>query len=454
MRVEYTLDGGTSWTAAATFDSNYDGDAWYNNRTIDLSGVSGATNNANFGVRIVSIFNPANNTSYTATSTGSNYSTSGTWRFDAVTLSTGHLWIGGAGTSLATPGNYQANTPPSGTTSTLLLGAAGGSNTSVTTASGAQQFDQIIFQANAPSYTISGLDSLTLNAGLVNNATNQQTISVSSTTFGRSNAIQTASNSRLTFTTDVTFTNFLTLAGTHNGTTVQGGTVLFNGQVTGSLASNTSGNPNRPTIRVTDGTTLGGTGTIGQISGAVNVLVTAGGTIRAGDANGVGTLTINGASTGLALQGNSNLGVRITAQGTPAAVGTGGSSGGTIPNPANNNFIDISGTFDFGSGANIVIDAQGATFDPTQTYSYQIARSVGQDLSGLVVTDQARFSTVNFSNANAFLFSLTGNSTGAVFLNVAPVPEPGTVLGVAAGALGLGGLVRRRLRATRQPVQV
>jgi hypothetical protein len=29
---------------------------------------------------------------------------------------------------------------------------------------------------------------------------------------------------------------------------------------------------------------------------------------------------------------------------------------------------------------------------------------------------------------------------------VAPVPEPAAVLGLAAGALGLGGMVRRRLR--------
>lgn len=111
MRVEYTLDGGASWTAAATFDANYGGDNWYNNRTIDLSGVSGATNNPNFGLRVVSIFNPANNTSYTAATTGSSYATNGTWRFDAVTLSTGHVWVGGNGTSLAVAQNYQANTP-------------------------------------------------------------------------------------------------------------------------------------------------------------------------------------------------------------------------------------------------------------------------------------------------------------------------------------------------------
>jgi hypothetical protein len=452
MRVEYTLNGGTSWTAAVTFDSNYGGDNWYNNRTIDLSGVSGVTNNANFGIRIVSIFDPANNTSYTATSTSSNYATNSTWWFDAVTFSTGHVWVGGSGTSLATPANYQANTPPTGTTNTILFGTAGGSNTSVTTATGASQFDQFIFQANAPSYTVSGSDSLILNAGLINNATNAQTISASSTTFGRSNAIHTVENSRLTFTTDVMFTNFLTLAGTHTGTTVRGGTVLFNGPVAGSLASDTSSNPARPTIRVTDGTTLGGTGTIGLNSNTVNVTVTTGGTLRAGNANGAGTLTLHTGTNGLSLQTNAKLGFRILDGSTPSS-SNGGSTIGTLPNPTSNNYIQVlTGSLSWTPDNTLfVIDGTGTTFQLGQSYSYTVGQVVGQNLSSVNVTNQSQFSTVGFAAQD---FALVGDSNGFLYVVFTPIPEPGTVLGIAAGVLGLGGVVRRRLRAKGQPVQV
>ncbi|MGQ3052756.1 MAG: PEP-CTERM sorting domain-containing protein [Roseateles sp.] len=83
-RVQYTLDGSTFndialFTAAA-------GDTWFNNRSVDLSGIAGAANNANFGLRIVSTFAPGTN-SYAASNSGSAYAGTGTWRFDYVTVS-------------------------------------------------------------------------------------------------------------------------------------------------------------------------------------------------------------------------------------------------------------------------------------------------------------------------------------------------------------------------------
>jgi hypothetical protein len=72
----------------------------------------------------------------------------------------------------------------------------------------------------------------------------------------------------------------------------------------------------------------------------------------------------------------------------------------------------------------------------------------------LNITNPAQFTTTNFANAAAFTFSVTGNAGGDVFLTVAPVPEPATVLGVAAAALGLGGFVRRRLRKPADPTAV
>jgi hypothetical protein len=448
MRVEYTLNGGTSWTSLGIFDSNYGHDIWYNNRTLDLSGVSGATNNANFGVRIVSIFEPPSGTSYLPANPIATYGTNGTWRFDTVTLSTGHVWIGGSGSSLATPANYQAGTPPSGTTSTLLLGTAGGSNTTVTTASVANQFDQIIFQNNAPSYTINGTDSLTLNAGLVNNATNSQTISVSFTTFGRSNAIQTVNDSRLTFTTGVAFTNFLTIMGTWSGSSTQGGTVVFNSDVTGVLSNATNGNPSQPTVRVTRGTTLAGTGTFGPAaSNQVNIQVLAGARLRPGNPDAVGTLTVGGtgANSNVTFNADSIWAVRINSSGSPSAVNTGGSSTGS-----NNNLLTILGlgSLTVDNNTRFVIDGTGAGFSTSQTYSYQIGQAPN-NLSSLNITNQSLFSTIGF-NAADHIFSLTGNASGAVFLNIVPVPEPGAVLGLAAGALGLGVLLRGR-RQSRRP---
>ena len=83
-QLQYTLDG-TTWTAAANFDL-YDSN--FASRAVDLSSVSGANNNANFGARMVTIFDPANNQTYTATNAPtSSYATAGTSRFDLVTIS-------------------------------------------------------------------------------------------------------------------------------------------------------------------------------------------------------------------------------------------------------------------------------------------------------------------------------------------------------------------------------
>jgi MYXO-CTERM domain-containing protein len=118
-QVDYTLDGGASWVTG--FWNNNGGlsphDTFYS-FTVDFSSVSGANNNAGFGFRIVSIFSPlafdqsstlnpyGANTAYmranaaavyspnTSTATG-DYGTSGTWRFDNVTVN---------GTAIPAPG--------------------------------------------------------------------------------------------------------------------------------------------------------------------------------------------------------------------------------------------------------------------------------------------------------------------------------------------------------------
>ena len=83
--VQYTTDGST-WTDVSLFDADQGGDKWYLARTVDFSGIAGVDDNASFAVRVVAAFAPGAS-SYLAATTGSNYSTTGTWRFDMVTIS-------------------------------------------------------------------------------------------------------------------------------------------------------------------------------------------------------------------------------------------------------------------------------------------------------------------------------------------------------------------------------
>ena len=109
-QIDYTLDGGSSWTTG--FWNNGGGLSPHDNFysfTVDFSAVAGANDNADFGVRIVSIFSPIAfnqnatlsydaNTAYMRANaqalyqedgpgTGNgNYGAGGTWRFDNVTV--------------------------------------------------------------------------------------------------------------------------------------------------------------------------------------------------------------------------------------------------------------------------------------------------------------------------------------------------------------------------------
>lgn len=83
--VRVSVDNGQSFSTVASFIGNA-GDTWFNGRSVDLSGVAGAANNSNLIVQVVAGF-AAGGSSYLPSNAGSNYAASGTWRFDAVTLS-------------------------------------------------------------------------------------------------------------------------------------------------------------------------------------------------------------------------------------------------------------------------------------------------------------------------------------------------------------------------------
>ncbi len=83
VRFQYTVDGSTFINAdqfAAT-----GGDVWFNGRTADLSLITGVDDNPNFAFRIVAEFEPGT-TAYAASRSTSTYGTTGTWRFDQVTI--------------------------------------------------------------------------------------------------------------------------------------------------------------------------------------------------------------------------------------------------------------------------------------------------------------------------------------------------------------------------------
>ena len=84
-QFQYSLNG-TAFTDFGAVFSGSSGDAWFNNRSVDLSSVAGVGNNANFAFRVVAAFEPLTS-AYAAATTTSTYSTAGTWRFDQVTVS-------------------------------------------------------------------------------------------------------------------------------------------------------------------------------------------------------------------------------------------------------------------------------------------------------------------------------------------------------------------------------
>jgi autotransporter-associated beta strand protein len=284
------------------------------------------------------------------------------------------------------------------------------------------------------SPTINGLEGTTgATLGVVENSAASTT---STLTVGNNNAtgsfegiIRDNGGTGGTVALTKTGTGILILTGNNTysaGTAVNGGNLIVNGQ------SGTNSGTGTGAVDVNTGGTLEGNGRV-----AGNVTVNSGGRVSGGD-TGVGTLTIGG---DLTFNTGAQQGFRISSEGTPAAVNTGLSSTGT-----NNNFIDIGGSLipnGDTSTYQFVINGTGASFDPQQTYSYQIG-VIGTSAVAFLLNNQAQFSTIGFNDPFLFSIAAPAGANAPVFLNLTPIPEPATVLGLAAGALSLGGFLRRR----------
>jgi len=140
LMLKYSTDGST-YQDDPTGPKSFSGNAWANNRMLDLTGVPAASNNAAFRLRIVSVFSPsafvANSIPYGAntayqpvgtTATQSYNGNTGTIRFDAVTVT----------------GDPIGNTPPGVITASATPSAVCPGGTTTLTAS-------ILSGANPPS---------------------------------------------------------------------------------------------------------------------------------------------------------------------------------------------------------------------------------------------------------------------------------------------------------------
>jgi hypothetical protein len=87
-QIEYSTDGTNFSTAGLAGSGVYTvspGATWVNVISFDLSSIAGANNNALFAIRMTAIFAPGGN-QYTTSQDGSTYGTSGTARWDMVTI--------------------------------------------------------------------------------------------------------------------------------------------------------------------------------------------------------------------------------------------------------------------------------------------------------------------------------------------------------------------------------
>jgi autotransporter-associated beta strand protein len=317
-----------------------------------------------------------------------------------------------------------------------------------------------------------GNGTFTINGGTIDNT------SGSPVTLATNNAQSWAGDFAFTGTNDLNLgTGAVTMTGSRN-VAVNGGTLTVGGAIGGStfsLTKNGGGtllttgtnsytggtNVNNGTFQVQSGS-LSTTGTVnvnggstfgGTLRGAGTiggpVVVNGGtvpGTVRPG--NSVGTLTL---SNGLTTNGNGQLAFELLNGMTPNPGGfdSGNSTTGTIPNPTSNAFLDIAGGLTLSNATTIEVFGTGISFDPSQTYSFQVGR-VTSSAADASINNLSQFNFVNF-NAAPTTASFHELAAGQVYLNFgfSSVPEPGSLsLAVVAG-MGLLPAFRR-MRARRR----
>jgi autotransporter-associated beta strand protein len=263
-----------------------------------------------------------------------------------------------------------------------------------------------------------------------------------------------ANNSVLAFNRSNTYTHSGVISGTGavnqtgTGITVLTGNNTYSGATTvaaGELRVNGQTGTNSGTgtgaVTVNSGATVGGTGQIGNGTSG-SLAVQSGGSVRPGDGNTIGTLTVNSAANTV-LAGNSklliNVGTSTTASGQLQLLGA-GRLDLTSLSPSNR--------------LSLILTAVQTLTAGQYTWNVIHLGGTGQILYpgapvGSFSPDLFSITASNFT-ADASQFSITGtvNDINVVFT---PVPEPAWVLLAAAPVVGLLALRRRRTAAPATP---
>lgn len=370
-------------------------------------------------------------------------------------------WSGAANGVITNPANYVSGNAPTDTNGIQFEGSA---NTAVTL-NGVTPIAGVRFASNASAFNLDDSGGLTFTtaAGIANYSGNLQTIR-SPLNFGGFKANINTGSAGLTISGPIsatgtgsnglqkTGTGTLTLTGdnTYTGnTTISAGTLLAN-NATGTATG--TGN-----VTVASGAALAGTGMLDPAAGG-GVTVNQGGAIRGGDPNGnaaarIGALTVHGNVT-INSTASVNGIFRVEASRNTSTAQTGNvnadssalsvTGGGTLSLIPSGNVL----TIDIVNGTNSLQIGEAYTI-----LLGGVDAPVNLQVNGSAPGSNATIPASNYVlTSSDFTFesvSLTTNSSGtALFLSftTAPVPEPATVLGIAAGALALGRVARRRLR--------
>jgi len=249
-----------------------------------------------------------------------------------------------------------------------------------------------------------------------------------------------------TYTGGTTIDSYSMLIASNNSALGTGPVTVY-----GSLGVNTGVTLTNP-LTVEDGASLAGYGTL---SPGGTVTIQNGSTIIPGvAASGVGspllppagTLTFGGGTSLVFGPGGAYNFALVDATGAP---GTGFSTvnvSGALNITANAEETFTINVYSFAANNNTIGTNAAANFLSTSSYQWNLVAATG----GITGFDSSYFSIstsnlVNSTGAGGFYVTQNGDD---LVLNFSPVPEPSTVALMAAGVAVVGGILRRRRRAT------
>jgi autotransporter-associated beta strand protein len=479
-QVQYTVDGSTWQNLRDPFEVAI-GTGFANSTSFSFAGVAG-TADADFGVRVVSVFAPGTS-GYIGVVGG--YSPAALTFFDMVTFAEGKAWTSAAGGSL-NDGTSGANwsdgaVPASGTISSnwFFPGLASANVTATNNVVGFRA-QSIAFTGASTAYTLAG-DTLSIGPDgngvgglttIINTSSRAQTFAAPLFVERRQtwDAGSTAGGS-LVMNGAVTLLQGLNVTGANN--------TLINGAITGLgvplsksgtgelvLAGNNTGISsiavNQGTLRVNNpsggsangggpvtvaagarlagaqGMAAGTRGFIGEGTVMINGIVQPGTTATSTSA---GQINFTGAVQGVTFNAGSRYVWDLAALADNATLGAAGVSFDQIR-------VENGAGMSLSNGA-VELAFSGATTPNLANSFWQSGRTwtilqvtgsanTGQQFSG--ITNAAAFASVG-------TFTLGTAAGGSITLNYTPIPEPALILAYALGGGGLLYRLRRRFRS-------